>query len=39
MEAGERRRRMKALRTTVFDRDVNWWTREFLTAMAGDDRK
>jgi trehalose 6-phosphate synthase/phosphatase len=39
MDAGERRRRMKALRTTVFERDVNWWTREFLAAMAGDTRR
>jgi trehalose 6-phosphate synthase/phosphatase len=35
MDAGERRRRMKALRTTVFERDVNWWTQEFLGALAG----
>jgi trehalose 6-phosphate synthase/phosphatase len=39
MEAGERRRRMKALRTTVFERDVAWWTREFLAALAGDPRR
>ena len=36
MEAGERRRRMKALRSTVFQRDVHWWTREFLAALSGE---
>ena len=39
MDAGERRRRMRALRATVFQRDVNWWTHEFLAALAGDARR
>ena len=39
MDAGERRRRMKALRVTVFERDVNWWTREFLSTLAGSGQR
>ena len=38
MDAAERRRRMRALRVTVFERDVNWWTQEFLAALAGEGR-
>jgi trehalose 6-phosphate synthase/phosphatase len=36
MDSAERRRRMRMLRAGVFERDVNWWTREFLSALGGN---
>ena len=33
MDSAERRRRMRLLRTHVFEYDVHWWTREFLSAL------
>ena len=34
MDGAERRQRMRNLRTTVFQRDVSWWTSEFIAAMS-----
>jgi trehalose 6-phosphate synthase/phosphatase len=33
MDGSERRARMRNLRTTVRERDVHWWTREFLETL------
>ncbi|HYC49480.1 MAG TPA: bifunctional alpha,alpha-trehalose-phosphate synthase (UDP-forming)/trehalose-phosphatase [Gemmatimonadaceae bacterium] len=33
MDSAERRRRMRLLRTHVFEYDVQWWTREFLGSL------
>jgi trehalose 6-phosphate synthase/phosphatase len=35
MDGGERRQRMRQLRSRVFDQDVHWWTREFIGALDG----
>lgn len=34
MDSGERRQRMRTLRSAVFERDVHWWTREFIAALS-----
>jgi trehalose 6-phosphate synthase/phosphatase len=34
MEGPERRERMRSLRGAVYERDVHWWTGEFLGALA-----
>jgi trehalose 6-phosphate synthase/phosphatase len=33
MESSERRSRMRSLRAAVYERDVHWWTGEFLGAL------
>jgi trehalose 6-phosphate synthase/phosphatase len=35
MDGAERRQRMRQLRSTVFEHDVHWWTREFTRALDG----
>jgi trehalose 6-phosphate synthase/phosphatase len=36
MDGAERRQRMRALRTSVFEHDVHWWARQFLQTLGSE---